>query len=77
MIPQAALQTPAIRAYSVAQFTATYGVGRATLYRLWDAHQGPARMRVGRRVLIPVEAAERWALAMTEGVGGTGVMCEG
>ena len=46
--------------YTVPQFLTAYNLSRSTLYRLWMDHQGPAFMRVGRRVLIPVSAAEAW-----------------
>lgn len=48
------------RTYTISQFLQVYNLSRSTLYRLWDHHQGPAFMRVGRRVLIPVDNAEAW-----------------
>ena len=53
------------RAYTVEQFLQAYNLSRSTLYRLWERRQGPAVMRVGRRVLIPVAAADAWAKAHT------------
>ena len=52
-----------MRTYTIAQFLQTYNLSRSTLYRLWEHRQGPAFMRVGRRVLIPVDKAEAWAEA--------------
>lgn len=57
------------KTYTIGQFLAAYNMSRSTLYRLWDARQGPITMRVGRRVFIPVEAAEAWAQAHTQGDG--------
>ena len=46
--------------YTVPQFLAAYNLSRSTLYRLWKEGCGPRTVRVGRRVLIPVDAAEAW-----------------
>ena len=47
-------------AYNIPSFCAAYGIGRSSLYRLWRERNGPAVMRVGRRVLISREAADDW-----------------
>jgi predicted DNA-binding transcriptional regulator AlpA len=51
-------------AYSVAEFCARYSISRASLYNAWSRGEGPARMRVGGRVLITKEAGTEWARQM-------------
>lgn len=48
------------RAMTINEFTGAYGISRATFYRLQETGDGPQTMRVGRRVLIPMEAIEAW-----------------
>lgn len=48
------------RAMTVQEFTGAYGISRSTFYRLQETGEGPSTMRVGRRVLIPMEAIEAW-----------------
>ena len=52
------------KTYTVKQFTQTYNLSRSTIYRLWRDGRGPRVLRVGRKVLITVEAAQEWARAM-------------
>lgn len=59
-----------LRTYSIKLFCQSYGLSRSTLYRLWEHRQGPAYMMVGRRRLIPVDAAEAW-LGKQMGAAGT------
>ncbi len=47
-------------AYSVPEFARAHGLSPRSVYQLWRAGRGPVRMRVGARVLISFEAAERW-----------------
>jgi len=47
-------------AYTVGQFCNAVGFSRRTLYTLWERNQGPPRVTVGSRVLIPREGAEAW-----------------
>ncbi len=47
-------------AYTVGQFCNAVGFSRRTLYTLWERDQGPPRIAVGSRVLIPREGAEAW-----------------
>lgn len=47
-------------AYTVRQFCAAYGISKSTFYRLQQRGEGPRTMKVGRRVLIPVDAAKEW-----------------
>lgn len=56
-----------LRTYSIKQFCQAFSVSRSTLYRLWEHRQGPAFMRVGRRVLIPVDKAEAWIRQQMDG----------
>lgn len=46
--------------YTVSEFCSTHRLSRAKLYQLWDAGQGPQRMQIGTKVLISIEAAEKW-----------------
>lgn len=48
------------RAMSINEFTEAYGISRATFYRHLKAGEGPQIMRLGRRILIPVDAAREW-----------------
>lgn len=52
------------RAYSVHEFCAAFRISRAFLYALWANGSGPAAMRIGRRTLISVEAANAWRLSL-------------
>ncbi len=54
------------RNYTVQQFADAFNVSRSSLYRMWQRHEGPQAMHVGRRTLIPVEAAEAWAANLAE-----------
>ena len=54
----AAVHDPA--AYSPAEFADAHRISRATLYKLWAEGRGPRRVKVGRRTLIPGEAAAEW-----------------
>jgi hypothetical protein len=47
--------------YTIQQFCDGYNVSRSTFYRERDAGRAPDLMKVGRRVLISIEAAEEWA----------------
>jgi predicted DNA-binding transcriptional regulator AlpA len=57
-------------AFDVPTFCAAHGISRAHLYDLWDEGRGPARMRVGRMVLISREAAEAWRREIERTSGG-------
>jgi predicted DNA-binding transcriptional regulator AlpA len=56
-----------VAAYTVKEFCARYRVSPATYYRLQAAGNGPRQHRIGTRVLISVEAAERWQKAAEAG----------
>ena len=47
-------------AFTINQFCEAVGISRRTLYTLWERNQGPPRVAVGKRVLIPREGAEIW-----------------
>ena len=51
---------PGQLAYTINQFCAAVGISRRTLYTLWEHNQGPPRVAVGKRVLIPRQGAEAW-----------------
>ena len=51
-------------AFTVDEFAEAFRLSRATVYNLWRAGAGPARMRVRGRVLISRDAAERWRSEM-------------
>lgn len=56
------VQDPAM--YDVDAFCEAHSFGRAKLYELWAEGRGPARVKVGRRTLIPGEAAAAWRRQM-------------
>ena len=47
-------------AYSVSEFCAAHRIARGTFYKLLKAGEGPQIVKVGRRTLIPGEAAFAW-----------------
>lgn len=49
-----------VRAYTISQLLFAYPISRSTLYREWSEGRGPKRITIGRKVLIPIEAAETW-----------------
>jgi len=51
---------------SIKQFVKHFNVSRGTLYRLWDRGEGPRTVRVGRRVLIPLDRAYEWVRSLEE-----------
>ena len=46
--------------YTVQQFVEAFNVSKSALYRMWQRREGPSTMQVGRRKLIPVDAAQSW-----------------
>jgi len=63
----ASVPTPPIRgppvsiaAYSIAGFCAAHDISESFYFKLREQGLGPREMRVGARVLISFEAAERW-----------------
>jgi predicted DNA-binding transcriptional regulator AlpA len=55
-----------LRNYTIPQFLEVFNLSKSTLYRLWEQGRGPQLIRIGRRVLIPVDAAEEWAARQIE-----------
>ena len=53
-------------AYTVEHFCEAHAISRATLYALLKRGDGPQIMKIGRRTLISVEAAEAWRRRMEE-----------
>lgn len=51
-------------ALTIARACERYGLSRSELYRL--RRQGFPQVRIGRKVLIPIAAAERWFEAHLE-----------
>lgn len=49
-----------VKAYTVSQLLLAYPISRSTLYREWSEGRGPKRITIGRKVLIPIDAAESW-----------------
>jgi predicted DNA-binding transcriptional regulator AlpA len=47
-------------AYNVMEFCTRHGISRSAFYKAIDAKQAPKLMRVGKRILISKEAAEKW-----------------
>lgn len=47
-------------AYTVKQFCEAVGISLRTFYTLREKKKAPAVIRIGRRTLIRVEAAEQW-----------------
>ena len=47
-------------AYTIAEFCSEHRVSRTHLYMMVKAGKGPRLMKLGRRVLISVEAAADW-----------------
>lgn len=51
-------------AYSREEFARAHGIGLTLLHEMIKAGNGPRLMRVGRRVLISMEAAADWRREM-------------
>jgi predicted DNA-binding transcriptional regulator AlpA len=52
--------TPHRSAYSLTEFCVEHRISRTTLWQLCKAGKGPRMMKLGRRVLVSVEAAAEW-----------------
>ncbi|MGC2048293.1 MAG: hypothetical protein WA635_06760 [Gallionella sp.] len=48
------------RAYSISDFCKAYGFSRATFYNLQKSGQAPDTLKIGKRPIITIEAADRW-----------------
>lgn len=49
--------------FTIAEFCASHRIGQSKYYELRDAGIGPDEIRLGGKVLITVEAAQRWRAA--------------
>jgi excisionase family DNA binding protein len=47
-------------AYSPVEVAKMLGVSHDTLHRWWKRGEGPPRLEVGGRVLVPKQALEEW-----------------
>lgn len=59
-MPRGTTATVERRAYTVSQFCEAYSISKAQYYELRKIGKIPAEAHVGGRVIISVEAAERW-----------------
>lgn len=48
------------KAYTVSEFCIAFRISKAQYYELKRSHKGPDETHLGGRVIITVEAAERW-----------------
>jgi hypothetical protein len=48
--------------YSIASFAAAFGISESMYFKLRAEGKGPREMRLGSRVFITFEAAERWRI---------------
>lgn len=47
-------------AYSVVEMAKVLGISRGKAYQLINSPHGPAKVKVGSRIIIPKAALERW-----------------
>jgi len=59
--PTAPLDPPA---YSVTGFCKAHDLSRAMFYKLCASDRGPEVIKVGRRTLVPGEAAAAWRMRL-------------
>ena len=57
------VRVPPTAVFSRASFCAAHGISEAFYFKLRDQGLGPDEMRLGARVFITHEAAERWRRA--------------
>jgi len=57
---------------SVAEFCHQHGISRGTFYKLLGEGRGPKAIKVGRRTLISIEAAEEWRRRMEQTAAASG-----
>ena len=50
-------------AYTIQEFCDAYRISTGFYYKLRDSGRGPKEMRLGKRILISVEAAQAWRRA--------------
>lgn len=47
-------------AYSVTELGKLLGIGRTKAYELVNSPEGPATVKVGKRIIVPKTALENW-----------------
>ena len=52
------------KAYTINEFCKAHDISRSLFYKLQAIGKAPETFTLGRRVLISVEAAERWLIEM-------------
>ena len=56
------IRGPPTAVYDIKTFCLAHGISEAFYFKLRSEGRGPREMRVGRRVLITLEAAARWRI---------------
>lgn len=49
--------------FTIAEFCASHRIGQSKYYELREAGLGPDEIRLGGKVLVTIEAAQRWRAA--------------
>lgn len=49
-----------VGAYDIRSFCLAHCISRAYFYKLVNRGEGPQLMKIGKRVLISIESAQRW-----------------
>ena len=55
--------------FTIQQFVEVYKISRTSLYFAWKQGRGPKRIKIGRRTLIPVRAADEWLQGLLDSEG--------
>ena len=55
-------------ALSIPEFCRAVGISRRSYYSLQEHDQGPPVVRIGGRVVIPIEGAKAWLRSRQQGV---------
>jgi predicted DNA-binding transcriptional regulator AlpA len=51
---------------SIQEASAIVGVSPGMLFKLWRQGDGPPRLRIGKRVLVPTEGLRQWLASRQE-----------
>lgn len=62
--------------YTIDEFCQLHNISRTTFYSLMKQGNGPAIMKVGRRTLISVVAAEKWRNSLSNFIAGKSISSE-
>lgn len=54
------------KAQDVNTFCETYGISRSMFYKLQRQGKGPRLLKIGKRTLVTIEAAEQWQQDMEQ-----------